>query len=258
MSEHDLPELPDDFTVPDDLGAFLDAADRSDPTPSQQGAVQVITGIDPQPGAPYICEVRPTDDVAISLPRDKALAYAMAVLVAAEQAEYYAAVVAQWRDIISGSRRPRGRDAEPTGPDDNAVYLARQLATDQPEDDHAATAPLRFEATLNRHTGAAVVRVGLAGQREPLTGWTPAQAREHAGFVLSGAIVADLDTAYRTMMAGTVGAGEQRARAVVDDLGRYRDGGGSGGGESAGVPAPPRVPGPPPGARPAGRRRKRR
>lgn len=264
MDHEELPDPLDGLQVPDDIGALLDDDDRDrDQLPSESGSIQVVTGVDPLlPGAPYICEVRPTDDVALQLPRDRAAAYALAVMTAANQAAYLAAVVDQMAQVLS----KRGRGPVTSDIMDNALWVARQLQDDLPEPDPAATAPLLFHAMRQRSTGAAIVRVQLdrGSEVRTLTDWSPADALHHARAVLDVAVMADLDTAYRNLTAKQFGTGEQIGRAIVHELGDYlrrhrpADASPEPEPEPARRPRVPRVPGPPPGARPAGGKAKKR
>ena len=246
-----LPDLPDDVRIPDDIGDITERDE--DLLPSQTGSLQVISGIDIVPGSPYIAEVRPTDDVAISLTRDKALAYAAAVWAAGMRAVYLAGVRAQMRDVLSGRGRSPGQpDAEET-----ARRMVREFAQELPPLDVDATAPLQFEPDVRRSTGQPVVRILLDGKPHDI--WSPDSARHHARCVIDVAIGADLDTAYRTYAAGVIGVEEQRARAMVHDLGKYLarfDDPDPGADDTPPTPRRPRVPGPPPGARPAGGKKK--
>lgn len=213
MSDDDPPP---GWTVPDDLSSIMRDDDLM---PSQTDSIQVIGGIDLPDGSPYVCQVLPSDDVAIHLPRDRAIAYAMTVLTAANQAMYFTGVRAQMRDVLTG----RGRSPA-TGDDAaNVEWFVQQLVEDLPEPDHEATAPLRFLPGTRRSTGEAVVGVSLPPHTSDhiITGWSPAAARQHALHVLDVAVVCDLDTAYRTAIAKGLESGEQRGRAVVHDLGNY-------------------------------------
>lgn len=217
MDETPEPEQPS-FFVPDDLGGWLDSDEGTTVTPQGAGETQVIGGIDPAPGSPYICQVLPTDDVAISLPREQAIAYGTAVLAVAHRAHYYAAVLAQARAILGRSRNFPGGDDEA---EQTAQFMLGQLVDDLPELDDTATAPLRFIPTVHRRDGTALVRVSLPPHTEPLAGWTFMQARGHAVGVLEIAVVADLDTAYRTVVAVGFAGGEDKGRAAVADLANF-------------------------------------
>lgn len=219
----DTSPLPDDLVVPDDLSTLLDGAIGTTDMPSQigeHGVVSVIAAIDPMPAAPYITEVQPTDDVAISLPYDKAVSYGMAALAAAHRAHYLAAVLAQAAAIMGG-RRGRPGVGDPTEIDETARLVVKNLMEDLPDLDEQATAPLRFVPFIRRVDGRPMVRVSLPPHTEAITGWTFAQTLDHGHAVLAQAVVSQLDTAYRTVISVSFGAGEQRGRAAVHDLGNY-------------------------------------
>lgn len=247
----DLPELPDDLHIPDHIGSITDHDD--DLMPSQTSSVQVISGIDIPAGSPYVCEVRPTDDVAISLTRDKALAYAAAVWTAAIQAVYFAGIRAQLRDVMnSRGRRPGDQSAQ-----DLAEWATQQFTLDVPAADPAATAPMTFQPAHRISSNDPMVQVAVNG--ETLDRWTPTQALHHARCVMNVAVAADLDTTYRNFAAVGLRAGEQRARAMVRDLGHYLprlDAQPDTTPEPVIIRTP--VPGPRPGAKPAAGRRHRR
>jgi hypothetical protein len=215
--------LPDDLVVPDDLSGLLDGAIGTTDMPSQigeHGVVSVIAAIDPMPAAPYITEVQPTDDIAISLPYDKAVAYGMTVLAAAHRAHYLAAVLAQITDVMGGRRgRPSVGDASET--DETVRLVVKNLMDDLPDLDDQATAPLRFAPFIRRSDGRPMVRVSVPPHTEAITGWTFAETLDHAHAVLAQAVVSQLDTAYRTVISVTFESGEQRGRAAVHDLGNY-------------------------------------
>lgn len=249
-------ELPEEFVVPDDLSALLDGDGDVGALPSEvgeHGAVQVVATIDLlTPGAPYVPEVQPIDDVTISLPGDKAIAYGMAVLAAAHRAHYFAAVLAQAQALMGRSADPMARLEAA----ENARVILTALVEDLPELDEEVTAPLRFRPVVKKD-GTGAVRVSLPPHTEPLSGWSFEEACSHAHAVLDQAVVSHLDTAYRNVISVTFGAGEQRGRAAVGTLTGYFQVRPSGVGERF-VKEPPRVPGPPPGARPAGKKRRRR
>lgn len=220
---NDTTPLPDDLVVPDDLSALLDGAIGTTDMPSQigeSGVISVTAEIDPMPASPYITNVQPTDDVAISLPYDKAVAYGMAVLAAAHRAHYLAAVLAQATEIVAGRRgRPGIRDAKEIG--ETARLVVKELLEDLPELDDTATAPLRFQPFIRTGDGRPMVRVSLPPHTDAITGWTFTEAQNHGHAVLTQAVVSQLDTAYRTVISVRFDAGEQRGRAAVHDLGNY-------------------------------------
>lgn len=255
MNGEDLPE----FVVPDDLSAWLDGDAGVDELPSQRGehgSVGVIATIDLlTPGAPYVTEVQPADDVSISLPGDKAIGYAMAVLAAAHRAHYFAAVLAQARALMGRSSDPMAR----LEGDEHAKFILENLVQDLPELDQEATAPLRFVPVIKKD-GTGAVRASLPPHDVPLTGWSFAEACSHAHAVLDQAVVSHLDTAYRNVISVTFGVGEQKGRAMVGTLTEFFEVHPSATDAGERVPfvkPSPRVPGPPPGARPGGKKRRR-
>jgi hypothetical protein len=156
----------------------------------------------------YITTVHADDDTAITLDRDQAVAYAMAVMSAVTRAQYDAAVIAQMAHI--GLPLPA------------AAQAVRGLRADRPPIDDKATAPLRFEPIVKSKSRQPVIHVHL-GDRI-LTEWTPAETQGHAMYVLQVAAGVDLDAAYRRYLVGPVGMDDPTARAVVGDLGKYLSG----------------------------------
>lgn len=243
MDQGGFPE----FVVPDDLSGWLDGDAATAELPSRVGEIRVIAALDVAPASPYVPQVEPSDDVAIPLPGDKALRYAMAVLAAAWRARYFAAVLAQSRAMMG--RNPQTRERA----DENAKYILAQLLKDLPELDDEATAPLRFVPVV-KMDGSPAVKVSLPPHDEVLAGWSFEDACEHAHAVLAQSLVSHLDTAYRTVISVGFEAGEQRGQAAVGLLSGYFQ------------PAParrvpfvkpaPKVPGPAPGARKKPRRRR--
>lgn len=270
LPEFELPGMPAGLFIPDDPAALFRGADEeSAPLPSETRSVQVITAVDQDPGAPYVCEVQPADDVAIRLPTDRAAAYAAVVLGYAMRALYLHGVYAQVRDIMSG----RGRWSPGDDAHQAALDLIGDMLRELPDFDDAATAPLRFAPRLRARDGEAAIAVSLgdndavpaAKRGAHVTLWTPFEARQHARHVLETAHAADLDNAYRRFAVGTLGQPEWRARAMVADLGKYlpHEPDIAELAERAGrapryVKPAPTVAGPPPGARPAGGKKRRK
>jgi hypothetical protein len=168
----------------------------------QPDAIWVISDV--TPGGTYVVTVQAGPDHAATLTRDDALAYAVTVFEAATRAEYDAGVVAQ---------------LTATG---MSIVLAGSVVTDLRADRPPlvdAGHPLTYEpivTAIKREPALLVCRDG-----ERIAQWTPADARSHAGNVLSVLAAVDLDAAYRRLLVGAIGLDDERARALVGQLGQY-------------------------------------
>lgn len=157
-------------------------------------------------GSAYVVTAEFSDDRAKTLTPEVALRYGSAVLAAAQRAEYDAAVARQLTRI--------GSDL------DAALQIVTDLRNDRPPLDDEATAPLALDPGVNKRLAPFLV-VKIDG--EAVGQWTVGAAREHASHVLEAVAAADLDSNYYRALTGIVGLDEGRARAVVGDLGQYRD-----------------------------------
>ncbi len=212
MNDDEMPG-PGDFRVPDDLSGLLDGTEGlSTLSPQDTNRIWVVGDVGMLDGMPYVCTVQVSDDVTIPLPREQAVAYGWTVVQAAHRAHYMAAVFAQMRTIMGGG--PAGET-----PEEMALFALHHLLEDLPELDETVTAPLLFRPVLRRD-GMPRVRVSLPphGEEQIVTGWGFNETLSHGLNVLSVAAVSDLDSAWRTVVARTFGAGEQRGRAAVMDL----------------------------------------
>ena len=167
----------------------------------------------------YVATVHPSPDVSIPLDRGQAVAYAMGVLQVVAEAEYDAAIA---RQIRAMGRLPAG-ERDQTGQAAAAATI-QQLRERRPKERTDQTAlegsPLAFSGGVSALTGDAFVHVHLYGQ--PLTQWTPADARGHAQYVLEAAIVAELDQGYLEFLTTVLALDRETARKVVDNLGHHR------------------------------------
>ena len=165
---------------------------------------------DRTPTGAYRATIHPTPDVSISIPLDyrRATAYALAVVTACEYADYDAAVIAQMR-------------AAGLGLTDAAGYVAALREMRRPVAD-SDTTPLTYVPIVSQHDWRPYVHVYL--HDEPLTQWTPDEARGHAMHVLSAVVAAHLDQRYYWHLIRT-GATPEQAAMTVHDLRRHRAGG---------------------------------
>lgn len=156
-------------------------------------------------GSTYVVSVEFSDDRAIVLTPERVLRYATTVLGAAQRAEYDAAVFAQMRTLVT---------------DDRAVAeLITDLREDRPPLDDAATAPLGLVPGVNRE-GKPFIAVHIDGKH--VGQWDVPDARSHALHALETVEAAELDGHYFRALKGLVGLDENRARQVVEDIGRHR------------------------------------
>lgn len=175
-------------------------------------AIWVISDV--APDGTYVTTVHAGEDVAVTLDRDRAVAYAVAVLAATTRARYDAAV---WRQMLTIS----GGRAAGDGAEEIAALVVRGLREDRPPIDDSATAPLAFEPFVSHRTKEPGVFVSLNGKK--ISQWDVSDAEGHALHVLQIMLGVDLDASYWRHLIGTVGLEDWRARAIVGDLGKYHD-----------------------------------
>ena len=156
-------------------------------------------------GSAYVVTIEASDDRAMVLTPDRALRYASAILAYVARAEYDAAVVRQLRNLVD--------DMTAVG------QIVTDLRTDRPPISDDATAPLRFEGGVSAFTGKAFLHIAIDGK---VGQWEIPAAKEHALAVLEAVSAADLDSGYYRALRGMVGLDENRARQVIDDLGKWR------------------------------------
>lgn len=160
---------------------------------------------DVAPDGTFVVTVSAGPDAAVTLDRDGAVAYAVALIDVAGRAEYDAAVLRQLGHA--------GLSEDATLP------FVRELRADRPPP--AATfGPLRFEPIVSHRTREPIVEIHV-GEGPDRYGMSPDAARGHATHVLDVLAVADLDAAYLRRLRLT-GLEDDRARAVVEDLGKHR------------------------------------
>jgi hypothetical protein len=155
----------------------------------------------------YVVTLAASDDVAVILTPDRALQYALGILRAAHHAAYDAAVLRQMTIKVGV-------------PMEAAAEVVGSLRADRPPLDHEATRPLRLEPGVNKHLEPFLV---ISVNGEQLGQWSVEDAEQHAMFVLSTVVVADLDSAYYRALTGLVNIEEPRARNIVADLANHRD-----------------------------------
>jgi hypothetical protein len=155
----------------------------------------------------YLAFVEFTPEIRLPLDRSSAARYVMAVVTQAMHAEHDAAVTAQLTKKLGL-------------PIEAAVEVVGSLRADRPSVDQAATAPLILTPGVSGKT----LGPFLAGE---VTGsdlrwqWTPADAREHAMYVLAVAVAVELDAAYYRYLVESLDLEDTLARAVVHDLGNW-------------------------------------
>ena len=157
-------------------------------------------------GAGYVVTLSASDDVAVTLTPDRALRHAVGVLRAAHRAAYDAAVVRQLTRKVNVEMEA-------------AAQVLKDLREDRPPLDSADTEPLSFEPGVNKDLEPFLI---ISVNGKPAGQWSAEAAEEHAMFVLSSVVVADLDSAYYRTLTGLVGLEEPRARNIVEDIGNWR------------------------------------
>lgn len=159
---------------------------------------------DVMPDGTYGVAINVGADRSWPLNRDRAVAYAVACVTRATEAEHDAAVFAAFKA---------------TGMDDRTagMFVVQGIRPDRP-DDHSATEPLRFVGALGLKVGP-FIKMELDGQ--PCGEMTTADLIDHAMGVLKTLAAADLDAALLRTLRGPVGLNEERARAVVGSLAQH-------------------------------------
>lgn len=170
-------------------------------------AIWVVSDV--APDGTYVCTVQAGDDLAVTLDRQRAVAYAMALYTAVGYAEYDAAVLAQLTTLGVGDRM--------------AAQCVADLRADRAPVDDAATTPLRFVPLVTAAKREPGLFIEIGGRR--VAQWTTADGRQHAGHVLDIVAAVDLDAAYHRFLRGPVALDDDRARAVVGSLSEHRIGG---------------------------------
>ena len=178
------------------------------PEPDEGHSVWVTC--EPQDSGGYAPTLALTPDQAVTLDEATAASYALAVLDAVQAAEYDAAVLAQLRTAL-------GMDTASA-----AGFIAGQLRSRRAPLRGTGT-PLRLDPGVSQRDRRGFLGVAIDGR--PAGQWELADARDHALGVLEVVVAARYDTAYYEALTGAVGLGDEIARAVVADLGRYRPGG---------------------------------
>lgn len=137
--------------------------------------------------------------------------YARAVVRVAQCAAHDAAVLAQLQALGVGQEAA-------------ALFIAQDLRAPRPAFDTTATRPLTFTPVVSAATGEPIVQMAWQGpDGEPQAAQlTAAEATWHAVHVLEVSAVTDLDDVYHAALVGAMALGDTRARAAVDDLGRFR------------------------------------
>lgn len=155
-------------------------------------------------GKAFIVTLSIDQDYAVTLTPTRAMGYATALLGAAAEAEYDAAILKQVTTRL-------GLD------DAHAVQLVNDMRADRPP---RRGAGLIFEGGVSRrlrHPFITILRDGTPiGQMD-----TPA-ARRHALHVLEAPAAADLDALYLKVLRSTVMLEEDVARTVVNDIENHR------------------------------------
>jgi hypothetical protein len=152
--------------------------------------------------------------LAWQLDPTRGLRYARAVLRVAQLAEHDSAVIRQLAAL--------GTPVEAA-----AELLARDLRPERAPLDDQATRPLLFRPIVA--VDGLVPIVQMEWPPQPELGHRAAQltaraAAGHAASVLEVAFAVELDDAYARMLVGVLGLPELRARALIDDLPRFREG----------------------------------
>lgn len=161
---------------------------------------------DVQPDGTYAVTVSFGPDSAVTLDQEGAVAYAAAVLEAGHAAEHDALILAELQHVGT--------------PDRAALEVVAQVRARR-GDTKATGTDLVLVPGISSRTRKGFVTIKLGGK--PIGQWDLADVRDHASAVLDASAVARLDSAYYTVLRETVQVDEPTARAMVGDLGRFRD-----------------------------------
>jgi hypothetical protein len=157
-------------------------------------------------GGEYAVTVTFSPDQVVSLPTDKALAYARAVIEYAHRAEYDAAILAQ---LIDKGGLPVKTAAE---------YIADSV---RPYRDPIDTGTqLSLLPGISSDTMRPFLGIEIDGKR--IGDWTVGDALEHGYAVLDTIAVAGLDHGYYKSLVERLGVDENRARAIVNSIAGFR------------------------------------
>jgi hypothetical protein len=160
-------------------------------------------------------------DVAIVLDWTGAVQYAQAVLAAATAAEYDSLIVQQFRGMDMDTehialvvsefrkRQPKLRDPFAGG----RYGVGKRTGA-------SATGLFSLTPGVSAETGEPFMVLKLRGK--PVGQWTPADAREHAAFVLEIATAAEYDQLYFETLTEDFGLDAKRAYNAVHGLQTYR------------------------------------
>lgn len=171
------------------------------PVPGDVGVITVLSDLAPD-GRTYIATVHLDDDTAVTLDRDRATAWATAVLAAAAEAEHDARVLRQLTEILHTTTT-------------EAVHVIGDLRSRRPPRTDATTAPLRLESGVTLE-GRPFLILAINGQR--VGQWTCTDARGFAQHVLEVNSAVDLDTAYHRYLTEQLGLDPAQARDVITGL----------------------------------------
>lgn len=155
---------------------------------------------DLMPNGTYGCSINVGPDQAWSLPRDRAIAHAVACFAQAMTAEHDAALFT----MLTRQAGLAGRDVAPLI---SRIRTARVL-------DHSATEPLRFIPCVGRR--GPFLQMLLDGRQ--VGELTPADLRDHGAAVLNVLAAADLDVGLHRMLVDTIEVPDGTARAMIHEM----------------------------------------
>lgn len=158
-------------------------------------------------GSRYVVTLAASEDRAVTLNRKRTLDYAYALLDAVQRAEYDSAVARQLSKV--------------DGVDEAAAMrIVGELRAARPGLQRRATEPMGFTPGVNSEYRPFLV-IEIEGEK--VGQWTLPDAREHALALIEAVIAAEQDTTYYKVLRGLVGVDEPVARAMIADLGQWRD-----------------------------------
>jgi hypothetical protein len=173
-------------------------------TPADQTEGLWITS-DPRDDGTYAVVVSLEGDRSWALSPFKLRRYAAGALRTVAEAEYEQTVIEQLRSGGVGL--------------DPVLEVVAAIRHYRPANDAARECPLHYEPGVNSE-GKAFVKIMV--DDEQVGQVTPAELRRHAVFAYEAEVVAELDAAYRKVLARVIGVTDEEAIGAVTDLGDHR------------------------------------
>lgn len=165
---------------------------------------------DIRPDGTYGITIQFDQDRVLALEADEVDAYVHLFAAAAERSEYDAAVLRQFTGFLNITLPDATAEVQELRKERSALMLQGLTVTPGVTNDGTDDKP-KFRSFITMH---------LDGK--PVGQFTSAQAYDHGIHVVGAAETAQLDYAYFRHLVDVINLDENRARQVVQDLGRFR------------------------------------